>query len=140
ASTALAAITDRNPSFMRRVFAISGVSGGSLGAAFYVSLLRDSIAANAPLPCSKLSQSSVRADSLVRSYQRCVHRLLSDDYLSPVLAMLTAPDLAQRFIPVPINWFDRSIGLEEGWAASYHDATGRRTFSDGLLTFNDTVA
>jgi hypothetical protein len=59
---------------------------------------------------------------------------MRDDFLSPVLAKVVAPDLVQRFLPIPIRTFDRSRGLEDSWTVSYRNATSNPTFSEGLLS------
>ncbi|HKW10437.1 MAG TPA: hypothetical protein VJO33_08650, partial [Gemmatimonadaceae bacterium] len=134
AATVLAAAQDRNPAFVRHVFAISGVSGGSLGAAVFTALAHDAADSSAArqLSCARAME---RARSTTRSpgpYSSCVRTLLGDDYLSPVLAKLVAPDLAQRFFPIGINALDRSRALEASWEASYTARVGQPTFTNGL--------
>jgi len=65
---------------------------------------------------------------------------MEDDYLSPVLAKLAAPDLTQRFLPMSIAAFDRSTGLEMAWEQSYRDATNDSTFDQAFLQLRDTSA
>ncbi|MFL5494867.1 MAG: hypothetical protein ACJ8DC_10840 [Gemmatimonadales bacterium] len=121
---ALGTLADRRPAFAHHVFAISGVSGGSLGGAVFAALVKD---AGSPPDSSCLS---VGGDS---SYTHCVHRILRDDFLSPVLAKMLAPDFTQLFIPAPIWIFDRSRALERGWAESYQHAVKDDAFSRGFL-------
>lgn len=131
-AAALAAAQDENPAFARHVFAISGVSGGSLGAALFVALHHDGGDSLAGLPCA--GQTTQRTTVPARGpYTRCVRRFLHDDFLAPVLSMAVAPDFTQRFLPFPVMAFDRSRGLEEAWKDSYRDATRNRTFSEGLV-------
>jgi hypothetical protein len=120
----LGTLADSRPAFARHVFAISGVSGGSLGGTLFASLVKD---AASPRDSSCLS---VGGDS---SYTHCVHRILRDDFLSPVLAKMLAPDFLQLFIPAPIWIFDRSRALERGWAESYRKAVHDDAFSRGFL-------
>jgi hypothetical protein len=80
--------------FSRRVFAISSVSGGSLGAAGFLATLAD-----APPP-----------DQLERRTEAFAGR----DYLSPAVAGAFFPDLLQRFLPVAFLP-DRAQSLERGW-------------------------
>ena len=49
----------------------------------------------------------------------CVRDFMRDDFLSPVLSKLLAPDLVQWFLPSPLMFLDRSIALESSWSASY---------------------
>ena len=81
--------------FGSHVFAISGVSGGSLGAAVFDAELVESASSNA----------------LRRSSQD----MLGEDFLSPALAAMLYRDLLQRFIPAKINSWDRGRALEMAW-------------------------
>lgn len=91
--------------FSQRLFAISGVSGGSLGGAAFVAELGPHIACTSPEPVN---------------VRNCVRHLLKSDFLAPVVAYLLFPDLLQRFIPfMPIRSFDRARALELSWEASW---------------------
>jgi hypothetical protein len=100
---------DRSPDhracFMRRIFAISGVSGGSLGAATVVSLLADEQVRGASWP-SLPGQAAA---------------FLQNDMLAPVAGYLLFPDLVQRFLPFAVYSADRSRGLERTWQADWDD-------------------
>jgi hypothetical protein len=85
------------PGFGQGLFAISGVSGGSVGAATYTALKR--------------ALGPDRPDLLAAK----VREVLKQDFLSPVVAGLLFPDLAQRFIPVSIRATDRQRFLELSW-------------------------
>jgi hypothetical protein len=133
-AAALAAAQDRDSTFARHVFAISGVSGGSLGGAVYAALARDAAGRADTLPCARGAVvDTAMSRALPGPFTRCVRRFMGDDFLSPVLSMMVAPDLTQRFLPVPIQAFDRSRGLEESWVRSYLAATGDSTLARGLL-------
>jgi hypothetical protein len=92
------AAMDSIPGFADNLFAISGVSGGSLGAATYLALQRDQLDGDQQQPL------------LPR-----VRSVLAHDFLSPVAAGMLFPDLAQRFFFVPIPWADRQRFLEASW-------------------------
>lgn len=129
----LAKAQDSNPQFAPHLFAISGVSGGSLGAAVFAALVRDAGTNVGALPCATDSiAGGAPTDTTHGKYMRCVHRFMERDFLSPVLSRTIAPDLAQRFLPFPIHAFDRSKALEESWSTSYLDATNHDTFRMGL--------
>ena len=91
--------------FSRRLFAISGVSGGSLGGASFVAELGPKV------DCGTPEEVNVR---------NCVRYFLKGDFLSPVTAYLLFPDLLQRFVPfLPIRRFDRARALELSWESSW---------------------
>lgn len=116
----LAAIQDENPEFARHLFAISGVSGGSLGGAVFTSLVAERLARGGEeLPCG--------------SYQECTTAILGRDFLSPAVGMLLGPDLLQRFLPFGVGQFDRSLGLERAWEAAWQEETGSRRFAEPFL-------
>jgi hypothetical protein len=89
------------PGFREGLFAISGVSGGSVGAAVYAAVKR-----------RQLQLIGTPATLLE------VQQALGQDFLSPVVAGLLFPDLIQRFIPVPFDWADRQRFLELGFERS----------------------
>jgi hypothetical protein len=93
--------------FAGRLFAISSVSGGSLGAAAFAAEVASRT------PCTSAAGASVR---------NCVRDFLNEDYLSPVTAYLLFPDMLQRFLPfTPIRRFDRARALELSWEQSWAD-------------------
>lgn len=108
----LGGLQDANPNFATHVFAISGVSGGSLGAVVFDALV---------------------AENDGRSYEANAHEILSRDFLSPALASMLYPDLVQRFLPVPIAYFDRAQALERGWEKAWRDRMGNDRFSRSFV-------
>jgi hypothetical protein len=104
----MAAIQDRNPAFAQHVFAISSVSGGSVGTAVYAGL-------NAKCQPAQLASLPTGANwkETAGPWQISADAILKDDYLSPLLAAALYPDLVQRFLPFPINSWDRARALEE---------------------------
>ena len=99
--TVLGEIQNRQPAFAEHLFSLSGVSGGSLGAAVFVALLAQS-----------------REDRAL-DIKKTAQAILSEDFLSPVVASMLYPDLVQRFLPVPIASFDRAATLEESWERAW---------------------
>lgn len=105
-ATVLAAAEDelraREPTarFAEHLFAVSGVSGGSVGAAFYTAALRD-LGAAAPKGAA-------------------LRETLSSDFLGPAIVGLMYQDLAQTFLPVPVLEGRGAIlerAFESAWAA-----------------------
>lgn len=99
--TVLGEIQNRHPAFADHVFSISGVSGGSLGAAVFVALVAQ--------------QREERGLDVKKTAQG----ILSEDFLSPVVASMLFPDLVQRFLPLPVPSFDRAATLEQSWERAW---------------------
>lgn len=94
------------PAFDQRLFAISGVSGGSMGATFY-----RAAAIGGTGDCQA-------------GFRDCLLQALGRDYLAPLSVALLYPDLTQRFLPRP--WLpDRARAMEDGWAAGFRAVYGR---------------
>ncbi|WP_416674946.1 patatin-like phospholipase family protein [Egbenema bharatensis] len=106
AATALTKLTESMPNFPQHVFAISGVSGGSLGASTFTSLIKESQSINQPLTTA-------------------VSRIFDQDLLSPLLTLGLFPDLIQRFIPFPIDEWDRASGLEVAFENAWNRLPGQ---------------
>jgi len=111
-ATVLGTLQDKNPNFATHLFAISGVSGGSLGAVVFDALLAEP-----------------GQDSLEENSQK----ILGQDFLSPALASMLYPDLAQRFIPFPIPYFDRARSLEMGWEKAWRKTMGNDRFAGSFV-------
>lgn len=105
------------PGFADHLFAISGVSGGSVGAAVYTALERRQLdtayAANPARPCAAGADPALLGQ---------VREALGADFLSPVVAGLLFPDLVQRLLPFPVAAADRQRFLELGFERSLGDA------------------
>jgi hypothetical protein len=101
----LARMQDLCPNFAQHVFAVSSVSGGSLGAAVFAGLTH-SLATNADAqPClDKLADRG--------NFETRADAILSRDLLAPVVWGGLFPDFLQRFIPWPFPVFDRARALE----------------------------
>jgi hypothetical protein len=128
------------PMFAKRVFALSGVSGGSVGVAIFQKALSDGWdkAGFAP-PC----QHNPSATSLLsfaekqpRTWRNCLQAVLAEDFLSPVIAGLGFRDvLAFLGGLFPRQWPDRGHRLEEAMVAAYAkftDPAGAASAGAGL--------
>jgi hypothetical protein len=108
----LSRMQDQCPNFAQHIFAISSVSGGSIGAALFDSLVRAHVTNNQWQPCQFGTPETGLMEQRVRSFLRA-------DFLSPVVAAAFFPDFLQRFLPFPIAGTDRgealSRGLERAW-------------------------
>jgi hypothetical protein len=95
----LSKLDSSNKHFFRHVYAISGVSGGSVGATIFTAQHRD-----------------VKRNP---KYSFNVDRYFQNDFLSPVLTAFLIPDLLQKFSPFAINSLDRAVYLEDSWESAY---------------------
>ena len=96
--------------FADNIFVISGISGGSLGAAAFVTSL-DLVRKSPAAGCSRVRDV---ADSFTGL-----------DHLSTVVGLMLFPDLVQRFLPPPVSPWDRARGLEETWAYDWQNVLTR---------------
>ena len=108
------------PGFSRHVYALSGVSGGGVGAVFYTAFLHD-----------------VPQQRRIIQFER-FRKVIRDDYLSAVSAALLFPESIQRIVPVPIPQLERAKWLEDSWADSYHDNLGLNTLDRSLTQLYQT--
>jgi hypothetical protein len=129
-ATALGRLQDRHPAFARHVFAISGVSGGSLGAAVFVALVHDDVPGPA---CRKYALERRHSVEGIGSAEACAQEVLRQDLLAPALGKLLAPDFLQWFLPVPVPAFDRALAIEDSWSAAYAQVTEKDTLNGGFL-------
>lgn len=112
-ATFLARMQDSCPNFAQHVFAISGVSGGSIGASLFAGLAKLK-ARNQPYVGCNLNSGD-------RYFERRTQKFFEQDFLSPVMAAALFPDLLQRFLPIPIGPFDRSRALDGSIESAWHD-------------------
>ncbi|MEM6638266.1 MAG: hypothetical protein AAF610_00045 [Pseudomonadota bacterium] len=97
--------------FDELVLALSGVSGGSLGASVFAATTAD------------------RNDAA----RAVASATLERDFLGPALVTLLFPDLLQRFLPVPV-FDDRAMTLERSFETNWRWAAGTDRFAQPLMT------
>jgi hypothetical protein len=119
AASALARLEDLTGGrFHKHVIGISGVSGGSLGAALYATLLAD------------------RRDGAAylkgRSFLETTRAVLKQDHLSEVVTSLLFGDALQRLFPRPV-FPDRAAALEKSWEHSWSVVTGNDRMAQPFL-------
>ncbi len=100
-------------SFADHCFAMSGVSGGSLGELTFAALL-----AHPPLHG--------------RSFFEASKTLLQEDFLSADLSRMAYGDMLQRAIPVPFESLDRARALEDAWARPWNAVVGTNAFDHSI--------
>jgi len=108
----------RGRRFAPNIYAMSGVSGGSLGLAAFAGSL-------------------AVGDADYGATANQVAAFLGQDYLAPLVGYLLYPDLLARFSPVPCPRCDRSMALEgawqRGWAQRFPHSPARDWFARPLL-------
>ncbi|MBN1378874.1 MAG: hypothetical protein JXA04_06530 [Gammaproteobacteria bacterium] len=104
-ATILGAVQDEYPDFRNKLFAISGVSGGTVGAAVFTTLL-----AQDPTLCAESKN----------CYAEKGQTVLSKDFLGPTVASMLYPDFIQRLLPLA-GLPDRARALETSWETSWND-------------------
>ena len=114
-ATVLGELQRKVDGFDDKLFAISGVSGGSVGASVYRAVLAEGI-----------------SDHEIGSKAQ---KILSGEFLGPAVAGLLYPDLLQRFL-FDVGLPDRGRALEEGWEHAYSEVMGSDRFAESLLALN----
>ena len=130
-ASVLGALSDRSEPgvavqrFEDALFAMSGVSGGALGAVIHRALVSDRRADRHREPAC------AGKDGVFRS---CGTQVAAGEFLGPVMATLLYGDLLQRFLPVPV-FPDRAGTLEKSWEARWRKILPKSkvALSDGLL-------
>ncbi|MBO0937352.1 hypothetical protein J2I47_12415 [Fibrella sp. HMF5335] len=119
----LFALNQQLPNFNRHLFGISGVSGGGVGAATYVALLRG-------------GQSAAPAE-----FRRRLRYVVTEDLVSPTVASMLFRGGVHNFMPVPVPALDRNRWLEDAWerrmltADILPDSVTRRDLPQSFLAF-----
>ncbi len=113
----LGALQGECPGFDRHLFSVSGVSGGSVGAAVYATALHHDMGATS----ARLCGAPQRADKGVAAQTLGV---LENEFLGPTFAAMFYPDLVQRFVPIPY-FPDRGAALAGAWNAAWNDVCDR---------------
>jgi hypothetical protein len=112
-----------HPVFSDRVFAISAVSGGALGAAVFAAALREyqDFPTASVSPCKDTSQFWFRSRFWFRagqpqSWRQCMQAILADDFLAPAVLGLAFRDQ----VPLANVWMeDRAAVLEDAWSITF---------------------
>lgn len=103
---------DTHDGFERSLFAISGVSGGSVGAAVFRALITAAPDdGGAAVPRGRVMDRGLD--------------VLGRDLLAPVMVSMLFPDLTQRFLPLPLLP-DRARAFELGLEAAYAESVQGR--------------
>jgi hypothetical protein len=106
------------PEWPMHTFAISGVSGGSLGLASWLAVERSR-------RCPQARHNDIAGLAWGGADRESVRRRLGADFLAPPVAGMLFYDLIQRFWPWPIELFDRSRAIEQAWQRAHSHLPGR---------------
>ncbi len=109
-SLVLARLTREHPELVERIWATSGVSGGSLGLAAWTAMRADALVRAA---CGALPP---------QDWSRPLLGMMERDFLSPTLAALVFTDSVRPVFRWPL--YDRAGALERGWIAADEVARG----------------
>jgi hypothetical protein len=124
-ATVLGSLQDSAPQFRKCLFAISGVSGGSLGAVLFTAALAEGSSADDPKCADNRKRIACRLD-----------KALSRDFLGPAAGGLLFPDLVQRFLPWPTVFPDRAEALERAWEEAFYRKGGTSLDNDFLALWS----
>ncbi len=102
----LGKIQDRYPGFSEHLFAISSVSGGSLGGGVYTALVKE-----------RQQDESYQKEK--DFFFNRSSEMLSGDFLSPTAASMLTGDLLQEVLPFPVKHFSRALALEKSWEIAW---------------------
>jgi hypothetical protein len=134
----LGRLEDCIPSFHNSLFSISAVSGGSLGAAAFVTSLagKERVAPRTSNCSPPIANDEARPIGLHQGFLRS---FLSQDYLAPVMREMLLGDMARSLVPWSSSMLaanDRGIALERAWERAWNHACAsqRKDCSDRLLT------
>lgn len=114
--------------FLANVYGVSGVSGGSLGAAALVSFM-----------AHEREQTLPGARGLLADR---VGALLTQDYMAPAAQAFLYVDLIGQLSPTPLPGLDRSHALERSWEDDFdqiRQSTHQRPGDDGLNWFKEPI-
>ena len=119
-ATLLAALEERYPGFTKHVYAISGVSGGSVGAAVFDAMYREFLTRR-DNRCAPL------AEQRVQGLRPCTAYVFEWDILAPPVAALLLND-------IPFGWHGRrrALDLEEGLEYAWFATTESRSLEQPL--------
>lgn len=117
----LSRMQDICPAFAQHVFAISGVSGGSVGSGIFAGLLQPDAGADLPPAKNGRHVPCVADNGQSGPYESLADDILAHDLLSPLVAATLTTDFVQRFLPGKIEPFDRARALETAVRSAWNN-------------------
>ncbi len=121
----LATMQDHCPAFARHVFAISAVSGGSVGASLFNAAFADSIARGTNRKAAvDVEPGCDRFFAQPRELSDRLRKITQDDHISPVLAYLM-PDFFGGLLPSSLQWREKEPSRKPSCGSSRSGWLGR---------------
>ncbi len=117
-SLTLTRLMDRVPNLRAKLFAASGVSGGSLGLGIFYGLL-SAAASNDPISAPALKCAAVGGP-----FEPCVRTFHRQDFLAAMLGATLAGLPANAFVPI---FPYRNEALELGWEHAWRNTVGEQS-------------
>lgn len=109
----------------RSTFAISGVSGGSVGASIFLA---------AALHTRAIRTREATCSGKAKDTTDLVERFFRHDLMAPLVASMLFPDAAQRLIPAAwTNWSGRGVAFEAALEAAWRGSAGTDTLARPFL-------
>jgi len=121
---------DKARHVINRIFAISGVSGGSLGALMFAAAT-----ANSPeglQPCAEKRSKFWFRSGAPKNWRGCLQALMSEDFLSETIAGIFFRDNLD-FLSKFFSWPDRAEILENAWIKTFQNWIGRNSSHENYL-------
>jgi len=146
AALTLARLYTACPALRHHVFAISAVSGGSLGASTFNAFWQQARLANSPEVSGEDCALVPRTDGQPSELETNIRTYLRHDFLSPVLSGALFPDFMQRFFVPGFGALDRARAFETSLNHAWIDTArvsgidlgdSRPPFKKGFLRFNE---
>jgi hypothetical protein len=109
----LTRMQDLCPGFAQHLFAVSSVSGGSLGAGVFAGLMATQPKSAGTAPCKA---ATAGGPGPLETEARTI---LSSDFLAPAVWGALFPDFLQRFIPKSLPALDRALLLEAAFERAW---------------------
>jgi hypothetical protein len=109
-------LEDSSEYFHEHLYAITGASGGMVGATFQQAYRRDHLA-------------------ITEAEKQGFNTMITRDYLSNLLSAFLFTDFAQLHIPFAVSRFDRAKALEYSWEKGFEEAITRNSNNSMMQPF-----
>ena len=120
------------PALRHHVFAVSGVSGGSLGASVFNAFWLQARKNESPDVMGEHCQLQAPIDGRISELEQDIRTYLGHDFLSPVLSGALFPDFFQRFIVPGFGVLDRARAFEASLNHAWIDTNRTRGNEDEI--------